>query len=54
MTDLINFFPTILLGVMVCLTLILLPLLGEDTPFRRDERQRTEELRVPVRMKDEG
>lgn len=54
MTDLINLFPTILLGLMVFLTLLLLPLLGEDAPLRRDDRQRTDEIRVPVRMKDEG
>ncbi|HMQ30194.1 MAG TPA: hypothetical protein PKD53_05670 [Chloroflexaceae bacterium] len=54
MTDLLNFFPSILLGVMVFLTLILLPLLGDEAPRRRDDRQRTDEIRVPVSMKDEG
>jgi hypothetical protein len=55
MSDLINMFPTALLGVMIVLTLVLLPLLGDDSPTR-DDRQRTEEIRVPVRgrVKDEG
>lgn len=52
MSDLINLFPTALLGVMIVLTLLLLPLLGDERPFR-DDRQRTEEIRIP-RMKDEG
>lgn len=55
MTELINLFPTILLGVMIVLTLILLPLLNDEAAPRRDERQRTDEVRVPVvQMKDEG
>lgn len=55
MTDLINLFPTLLLGLMVTLTLILLPLLGDEaSPRRDDQRQRTDEIRVPVRLKDES
>ena len=46
-SDLMNAFPTILLGAMLVLTLILLPLLNEERP--RDDRQRTEEIRVPVK-----
>jgi hypothetical protein len=42
MTDLINFFPSLLLGAMVALTLLLLPLLDDD-------RQRTDTLRLPPR-----
>lgn len=49
MTDLINLFPTLLLGLMVALTLVLLPLLGDDAaPRRDDKRQRTDEIRVPT------
>jgi hypothetical protein len=48
MTDLINLFPTLLLGIMVALTLILLPLLGDEAAPRREDRQRTDEIRVPV------
>jgi hypothetical protein len=63
-SDLINVFPTILLGAMLVLTLILLPLLNdrpqdETKPLRtaREDRagdgkryrQRTEEIRVPVK-----
>lgn len=48
MSDLLNAFPTILLGAMIVLTLILLPLLNEERPARED-RQRTEEIIVPVK-----
>lgn len=54
MTELINHFPTVLLGVMIILTLVLLPLLNDEPTHRRDDRQRTDEIRVPVKMKDEG
>ncbi|NTU82046.1 MAG: hypothetical protein HGA45_22150 [Chloroflexales bacterium] len=54
MTDLTNVFPTILLGVMIILTLILLPLLNDEAAPRRDERQRTDEIRLPVSMNDDG
>lgn len=47
MSELINLFPTILLGAMVGLTLILLPLLGDESR-PREERQRTEELRLRI------
>lgn len=53
MIDLTNAFPTILLGVMIVLTLILLPLLNDEPSARRDERQRTDEIRVPAPMPDE-
>jgi hypothetical protein len=52
-SDLMNAFPTILLGAMLVLTLILLPLLNEERPAR-DDRQRTEEIRVPVKGKIEN
>jgi hypothetical protein len=52
-SDLINLFPTALLGAMILLTLLLLPLLGDERP-PRDDRQRTEELRLQIRRKDEG
>jgi hypothetical protein len=42
-----NFFPTILLGVMFVLTLVLLPLLNDEVAPRYDEHQRTDEVRVP-------
>ena len=38
MTELINHFPTVLLGVMFVLTLILLPLLNDETAPQREER----------------
>lgn len=56
MSELINLFPTILLGVMVVLTLVLLPLLDDERPAR-DDRQRTEELRLAMesrKLNDEG
>jgi hypothetical protein len=53
MSELINLFPTVLLGAMVALTLILLPLLADERP-PREERRSTEEIRVPVQMQDEG
>jgi hypothetical protein len=54
MHELLNFVPTALLGLMFLLTLLLLPLLNDERPSRA-ERQRTEEIRVPVvRRKDEG
>lgn len=39
MSDLANLFPSILLGLMALLTLILLPLLHDDPPAR-DDRER--------------
>lgn len=45
MVELTAFFPSILLGVMIVLTLVLLPLLNDESPIR-DDRQRTEELRL--------
>lgn len=45
MTDLLNLFPAILLGVMLALTLLLLPLLQDDD----HHQQRTDKLRLPVR-----
>jgi hypothetical protein len=45
MSNLINLFPSVLLGVMILLTLVLLPLLGEER-VRAEERQRTDEIRV--------
>jgi hypothetical protein len=54
MTDLLNLFPTILLGIMLVLTLVLLPLLDEERLRRRSERQCTDEIRIPLgRFKDE-
>lgn len=47
MLELTNSFPTILLGLMIVLTLVLLPLLDEDRQ-PREERQRSEEIRRPV------
>lgn len=47
MSELINVFPTALLGAMIVLTLLLLPLLGDESPAR-DDRQRTEELRLRI------
>lgn len=46
MTDLLNIFPSILLGVMILLTLVLLPLLQEERA-PADDRQRTDEIRTP-------
>lgn len=46
MSELINIFPSILLGVMILLTLVLLPLLQEDRA-PAEERQRTDEIRTP-------
>jgi hypothetical protein len=46
MTELINLFPSILLGLMIVLTLILLPLLNDEHPRRRDDEPRTEEIPV--------
>lgn len=39
MTELINFFPSLLLIAMVILTLALLPLLNEDRSQRGEERR---------------
>jgi hypothetical protein len=50
MTDLINLFPSLLLAMMIAITLILLPLLNDDRPRRRDDRQTTDK----IRLKDEG
>lgn len=41
--EIANLFPNLLLGVMIILTLILLPLLNDDR-VRRPEEQRTDEL----------
>lgn len=49
MVELTNHFPTILLAAMIVLTLVLLPLLNEERPAR-DDRQRTEELRLKIEM----
>jgi hypothetical protein len=38
-----NFFPHILLGGMIVLTLVLLPFLNEEPPRRRDDEPRTDE-----------
>jgi hypothetical protein len=46
-SELINIFPTALLGAMVVLTLLLLPLLNEEEPAR-DDRQRTDRIAVPA------
>jgi hypothetical protein len=51
-SDLMNAFPTLLLGAMIVLTLILLPLLNEERPARED-RQRTEEIPVPVKRSEQ-
>ncbi|MEI7771433.1 MAG: hypothetical protein WCI67_15690 [Chloroflexales bacterium] len=45
MPNLIDIFPSILLGAMIVLTLVLLPLLNEDRQ-RAEERQRTDEIRL--------
>lgn len=50
MVEWINHFPTVLLTVMMVLTLVLLPLLNEERPQVRDDRQRTEELRLGVKL----
>ncbi|MCS6883022.1 MAG: hypothetical protein RMK84_18945 [Oscillochloridaceae bacterium] len=50
MVEWINHFPTVLLTVMMVLTLVLLPLLNEERPQIRDDRQRTEELRLSVKV----
>jgi|GEM_PF-690068 len=50
MVEWINHFPTVLLAVMMVLTLVLLPLLNEERPPVRDDRQRTEELRLSVKI----
>ncbi|MCU0492364.1 MAG: hypothetical protein MUD01_12285 [Chloroflexaceae bacterium] len=43
MSDITNIFPTLLLGLMVVLTLVLLPLLNEDrTPHHDDEPRHDE------------
>jgi len=52
MSELLNLFPTILLGAMVALTLVLLPLLNDELPAR-DDRQRTDQIRVPVGTTDD-
>ncbi|MGQ9925766.1 MAG: hypothetical protein ACUVS4_02740 [Chloroflexaceae bacterium] len=49
MVEWINHFPTVLLAVMMVLTLVLLPLLNEERPPARDDRQRTEELRLSIK-----
>lgn len=49
MTDLINLFPSLLLAMMIAITLVLLPLLGDDRQ-RRDDRQRTDK----IKLKDES
>jgi hypothetical protein len=45
MPNLINIFPSILLGAMIVLTLVLLPLLSEER-HHAEERQRTDEIRT--------
>lgn len=50
MVEWINHFPTVLLAVMMVLTLVLLPLLNEERPPARDDRQRTEELRLSIKV----
>jgi hypothetical protein len=45
MTELLPIFPSILLVTMILITLALLPLLNDD-PARRDENQRTDEIRM--------
>ena len=52
MSELLNLFPTILLGAMVALTLVLLPLLNDERPAR-DDRQRTDQIRVPAGTTDD-
>ncbi len=52
MSELLNLFPTILLGAMVALTLVLLPLLNDERPGG-DDRQRTDKIRVPVGTADD-
>ena len=46
MTELMNLFPSLLLGLMIVLTLVLLPLLNDDRHVRSEERQRTDEIRI--------
>ncbi len=41
----INLFPTLLLGLMLILILVLLPLL-QDEPAYHDERQHTDKIRI--------
>jgi hypothetical protein len=45
MSDLLQLFPSILLVLMIVITLMLLPLLN-DEPSRREETQRTDEIRA--------
>lgn len=46
MSNMINLFPSILLGTMIVLTLVLLPLLNDDRAHAED-RQITDKIRVP-------
>ncbi|NTV64078.1 MAG: hypothetical protein HGA65_11160 [Oscillochloris sp.] len=46
MSSLINLFPSLLLGFMIVLTLVLLPLLNDDH-VHSEERQRTDKIRQP-------
>ncbi|MGB9737614.1 hypothetical protein [Chloroflexus sp.] len=48
MSDLLSLLPTILLFVMIVLTLVLLPLL-EDESSSATERQPTDRIRLPRR-----
>lgn len=50
MAYLLNSFPSILLGLMLVITLILLPLLNEER-FRRDDEQRTDELHLSEKQR---
>jgi len=52
MSELLNHFPTFLLGAMCILTLVLLPLLNDERPAR-DDRQRTDQIRVPAGTTDD-
>jgi hypothetical protein len=47
--DVMNLFPSLLLGIMIILVLILLPLINDDTPLVSDERPASE----PVQTNDE-
>jgi hypothetical protein len=54
--EVLNVFPTLLLGMMVVLTLVLLPLISDDERIshRRDEESptaSTDELRIVKRFK---
>ncbi len=44
MIEVTNLFPTVLFGIMIVLTLVLLPMLNEEHSLRCDDEQRTDEL----------